>query len=229
MTAGTPEIPEIDSASPEGEALEFGRWLFAQPCTFLMGAVSLEGLPNHDLSEIAFCGRSNVGKSSLVNALTGRKTLARTSNTPGRTQELNYFRLGPEAPDQPALMMVDLPGYGFAKAPKALVERWTRLVLSYLKGRPQLRRVCLLIDSRHGLKPTDIEVMSMLDTAAVNYQVILTKTDKPSATAVRACLEATQKTLAKHVAAYPEVLMTSSRDGDGVALLRARLAALTRE
>jgi len=188
--------------------------------------VDLSGLPASDLPEIAFCGRSNVGKSSLVNALTGRKTLARTSNTPGRTQEINLFALGPEG--RPRLMLADLPGHGFARAPKTKVDAWTRLVNAYLKGRPPLRRVLLLVDSRHGLKPVDRTVMTMLDTAAVNYQVVLTKADKPASRAVTAVWEATRKALAKHVAAHPDVLVTSSETGAGVPELRAVLTEIAR-
>jgi GTP-binding protein len=229
----TPQGPDtrdgLDAAFPEegeaAKALERGRWLFAQPCSFLKGCVSLDGLPDHRLSEVAFAGRSNVGKSSLVNALTGRKTLARTSNTPGRTQELNYFRLGPEERD-PALMMVDLPGYGFAQAPKDMVKRWTRLIMDYLRGRPQLRRVCVLVDGRHGIKANDREVMVMLDAAAVVYQIVLTKADKLKVKEQEAILAKTREEAAKHVAAHPDVILTSSETGMGVPELRAQLADL---
>ncbi len=221
--------PGPDAAFPEeGEAaraLELGRWLFAQECTFLMGCVDMDHLPAHDLPEVAFAGRSNVGKSSLINALTGRKTLARTSNTPGRTQELNFFRLGP-ADALPALAMVDLPGYGFAQAPKDKVKRWQRLIMAYLRGRPHLRRVCVLVDGRHGLKDTDREVMGMLDTAAVNYQVVLTKADKLKAAEMARIYARTVEETAKHVAAHPDILVTSSETGAGVPELRAMLAAL---
>ncbi|MBK1664519.1 YihA family ribosome biogenesis GTP-binding protein [Rhodospirillum rubrum] len=227
--ADLPETPAFGAAFSDEEeaarALEAGRWLFSQTCSFVMGCVSLDTLPDHDLSEIAFAGRSNVGKSSLVNALTGRKTLARTSNTPGRTQELNYFRLGPEAQD-PALMMVDLPGYGFAEAPKDAVKRWTRLIMAYLRGRPALRRVCLLIDSRHGIKENDRDVMRMLDEAAVSYQIILTKADKLKPAEIADVLARVVAETAKHVAAHPDVIVTSSQSGAGIDLLRAQLAAL---
>ena len=154
------------------EALESGRLLFAKSCDFVLGAAKLDHIPVSRLPEIAFAGRSNVGKSSLVNALTGRKTLARVSNTPGRTREINFFRLGDR------LMLADLPGYGFARASKAQSEQWAGLIFEYLRGRPNLRRVILLIDSRRGLLENDVEVMTLLDRAAVSYQLILTKTDK---------------------------------------------------
>ncbi|MCF8479829.1 MAG: ribosome biogenesis GTP-binding protein YihA/YsxC [Rhodospirillum sp.] len=229
----TPRTPTVqtglNAAFPEqgeaAKAVERGRWLFTQPCGFLKGCVALTGLPEHSLSEIAFAGRSNVGKSSLVNALTSRKTLARTSNTPGRTQELNYFRLGPDEAD-PALMMVDLPGYGFAQAPKDTVKRWTRLIMEYLRGRPQLRRVCVLIDARHGLKDNDRDVMEMLDASAVVYQIVLTKADKLKLTEQEAILTKTRAEAAKHVAAHPDVILTSSQTGMGVPELRAQLADL---
>lgn len=199
---------------------EAGRKLFAGDCTFLKGVVALEHLPPPDMPEVAFIGRSNVGKSSLVNALTGRKALARTSNTPGRTQELNFFDLGGR------LMLVDLPGYGFAKAPKPAVEAWTRLIRRYLQGRPNLTRVNLLIDSRHGIKPPDEDFMSMLDKSAVVFQVILTKADKLKTTQQERVFEATRKGLEKHVAAYPKQFLTSAEKGTGIAELRAELERL---
>ena len=166
------ETPASSDEAAAQAARAFGRWLFAQECEFINGSTTLDTLPPDDLPEIAFAGRSNVGKSSLINALTGRKTLARTSHTPARTQQINFFRLGGR------LMLVDLPGYGYADAPKTEIRRWTQLVNTYLKGRTRLRRVCLLIDGRHGLKAVDEPVMRMLDGAAVSYQVVLTKTDK---------------------------------------------------
>jgi GTP-binding protein len=200
--------------------IEAGRKLFAGDCTFLKGVVALDQLPPPDLPEVAFIGRSNVGKSSLVNALTGRKALARTSNTPGRTQELNFFDLGGR------LMLVDLPGYGFAKAPKPAVEAWTRLIRQYLQGRPNLTRVNLLIDARHGIKPPDEDFMTMLDRSAVVFQVVLTKADKLKAGQQQRVFEATRKGLEKHVAAYPEQFMTSSEKGTGIPELRAELERL---
>ena len=201
-------------------ALAHGHWLFAQDRRFVIGVARLDQVPECDLPEVAFAGRSNVGKSSLINALTGRKTLAKTSNTPGRTQELNFFVLGNH------LMLADLPGYGFAQAPKAKVARWTSLAEAHLKGRPLLRRACLLIDARHGLKDVDRSIMKRLDAAAVSYQVILTKADKPSAGELAACLEGVAREIATHTAAHPEVLATSSRDGRNLPELRAALAAL---
>lgn len=203
--------------------IEHGRWLFAQNCEFLRGVVGLEHLPPADLPEVAFAGRSNVGKSSLVNALTGRSTLARTSNTPGRTRELNYFRLGPDA--GPALMLVDLPGYGYARASRDLVERWTDLVKTFLKGRPNLQRVCLLIDARHGLKDSDREIMKMLDVTAVSYVIVLTKADKLKDSEQRDVLARVTEESRRHVAAHPEVLLTSSVKGWGIPELRAHIAA----
>ncbi len=206
----------------DAAALEYGRWLFAQDCRFVAGAASLDRLPPAGPVEVAFAGRSNVGKSSLINALTNRSQLARTSNTPGRTQQINFFDLG-----EGRLLLVDLPGYGFAQAPKSRVREWTALVNDYLRGRPTLRRVCLLIDSRHGIKPNDREVMEMLDGAAVNYQAVLTKCDKPKPAALAAVIAATAAELAKHVAAHPEVIATSAATGAGIDTLRARIAALT--
>ena len=202
------------------EALEAGRVLFAQSCAFLGAAVDERQLPDTDLPEIAFAGRSNVGKSSLVNALTGRKTLARTSNTPGRTRQINLFDLGGR------VILVDLPGYGYARAAKTDVRRWTDLVRRYLKGRPQLRRVCLLIDARHGLKDNDRAVMGELDEAAVSYQGILTKTDKLSPPDLVAARRTVEAELARHPAAHPSSPATSAITGLGIAELRAALAAL---
>jgi GTP-binding protein len=211
----------VDLSGPEGgpASIEAGRLLFAQPCTFLRGAAALAHLPDGDLPEVAFAGRSNVGKSSLLNALTGRRALARTSNTPGRTQEINFFDLGGGR-----LRLADLPGYGFAEAPKPKVEAWTRLVRAYLRGRPSLRRVLLLIDARHGPKPSDGQIMAMLDDAAVSYQLVLTKADKPGAAALDECLARTAALARRHVAAHPETLVTSSQTGAGIAELRAALA-----
>jgi len=204
--------------------LEAGRWLFTQECRFLLGVADLSALPPGDLPEVAFCGRSNVGKSSLVNALTGRKALARTSNTPGRTQQINLFALGPA--EAPRLRLADLPGHGFARAPKGTVATWTRLVNAYLRGRAPLRRVLLLVDSRHGLKSADREVMTMLDQAAVNYQAVLTKADKVGQTALEDMCRRVKTEVGTHVAAHPEVMVTSSETGAGVADLRAALADL---
>ena len=186
----------------------------------MLGVVSLDTLPPPDLPEIAFAGRSNVGKSSLINALTGRKSLARASNEPGRTRELNFFNLGGR------LRIVDLPGYGFAKAPKPVVERWTRLTQDYLRGRVNLKRVLLLIDARHGLKAVDEGVMKALDEAAVSYQIVLTKADKlkPGEAAARA--QATSDAIKRRPAAFPIVALTSSAKGDGVPELRAAITQM---
>ncbi|MFT6658574.1 ribosome biogenesis GTP-binding protein YihA/YsxC [Maritalea sp.] len=199
--------------------IEAGRLLFARPWQFIKGCVRIDDLPPGDRLEIAFAGRSNVGKSSLINALTGRVNLARTSNTPGRTQELNIF----EADDAP-LRIVDMPGYGFAKAPKKTVEKWTRLIHSYLKGRATLRRVFVLIDGRHGPKPADETVMNELDTAAVSYQIVLTKADKPKADEMERIRVRTAQIIAKHPAAHPEMIVTSSEKNVGIEELRATIS-----
>lgn len=202
------------------DALEAGRLLFAGPVSFLKGVVALDGLPASNRVEIALAGRSNVGKSSLVNAMTGRRTLAKTSNTPGRTQELNFFTLGDRA------YLVDMPGYGYAEAPKDRVDAWTRLVLDYLRGRPALKRVLLLIDARHGPKALDEEVMGLLDKSAVSYQVVLTKLDKLKPSEVAPRLAATEAVIRKHPAAYPVLAATSAEKGTGIPELRAEIAAL---
>jgi GTP-binding protein len=200
--------------------VESGRLLFARDITFLRGAVALDGLPDIAKPEIAFAGRSNVGKSSLINALCGRSTVARTSNTPGRTQELNFFDVNGR------LTMVDMPGYGFASAPKAKVDAWTRLVKGYLKGRPTLRRCFLLVDSRHGLKDSDRDMMKLLDQAAVVYQVVLTKIDKLKASEVEAVRARTVAEISRHVAAHPVLILTSSEKGLGLADLRCEIVQL---
>lgn len=212
-------IPSLVSGFDE-ETLEHGRLLFARNCDFIWGAQELNQLPEATLPEVAFAGRSNVGKSSLVNALTGRKTLARTSNTPGRTQQLNFFNLGDR------MQLVDMPGYGYAKESKEKVEAWGEMVRRYLKGRVTLRRALVLIDSRHGLKPLDHEIMTMLDKAAVPYVVVLTKTDKVKSQDLKAVQLATEAGLKKHPAAFPEIHLTSSEKGMGIAELRASLAQL---
>jgi len=221
------ETPEHPDQEPGAADTEKGRLLFAQPCRFLLGAVSLDHMPPPQAPEIAFAGRSNVGKSSLVNALTGRNTLARTSNTPGRTQEINFFALGSDE-KAPALLLVDLPGYGYAKETRQRVEDWTQLVTSYLRKRANLRRVLLLIDSRHGIKQNDEEIMQMLDTTAVSYQLVLTKTDKLKAPEVESVIQETEARLRRHVAAHPVLHATSSTKGTGIDLLRAEMAALAR-
>ena len=205
---------------PDFEAEERGRKLFAGPCDFLKGVVALDGLPPADRLEVCFAGRSNVGKSSLINALTGRKSLARASNTPGRTQEINFFGLGP------AIYLVDLPGYGFAEAPKPVVAKWQALLKAYLAGRQTLRRAFLLVDSRHGLKAVDDEIMGLLDRAAVTFQVVMTKADKPGSRDLEAAIRQVAATLAKHSAAYPEIIVTSSETGRGLPTLRAEIAGM---
>ncbi len=202
---------------------EEGRRLFAGEAEFFWAASTLEGLPPMKGVEVAFAGRSNVGKSSLVNALTGRKTLARTSHTPGRTQQLNFFDIGGR------FTLVDMPGYGYAAVSKQKVASWTDLVNDYLRGRASLARVFLLIDARHGLKPNDIEVLDALDKAAVSYQLLLTKADELKPAEVEKRLAETRKALARRPAAYPEIVMTSSRTGDGVAQVRTAVARLLAE
>ena len=216
-TAGATPDPD---AAPGPEHIAAGARLFAQDCQFVAGATSLAALPPISLPEIAFAGRSNVGKSSLINALTGRRTLARTSSNPGSTRQINFFDLGGR------LMLVDLPGYGYARVAKGEVRAWTDLVHAYLKGRPTLRRICLLVDGRHGLKPADHEVMEVMDRAAVVFQVVLTKCDKAEQDGIGLLVEETAAAIAKHPAAHPVVRATSAHDGSGIEALRAGLAAL---
>ncbi len=205
---------------PEAEAKERGRKLFAGNTEFLKGVVAMDGLPPADRLEVCFAGRSNVGKSTLINALTGRKGLARASNTPGRTQEINYFTTlnGP--------FLVDLPGYGYANAPIPVVEKWQRLLKSYLSGRQTLRRAFVLIDARHGVKKVDEEILALLDRAAVTFQVVLTKADKVKDKDRVAVLAQVRQAVAKHPAAYPELILTSSEKGDGIDILRSIIADL---
>lgn len=213
-----------DAGLFSAEDLAAGERLVARPWRFVKGVVALDGLPDDGWTEVAFAGRSNVGKSSLINATVRNGGLARTSNTPGRTQELNFF-----APAEEPLYLVDMPGYGFARAPKDKVAAWTKLIRAYLRGRSTLRRVFVLADSRHGIKPPDREIMAMLDTAAVPYQIVLTKADKISVPALSAARAATEAVISKHPAAFPVVLTTSSEKGFGIDELRATLAALLRD
>lgn len=207
----------MNDEEPLAELIEPARKLFAGPITFLKSAPDLKFLPDADVSEVAFAGRSNVGKSSLINALTGRNTLARTSNTPGRTQELNFFDVG----EPLVFRVVDMPGYGFAKAPKDIVRKWRFLVNDYLRGRPVLKRALVLVDSRHGLKDVDREVMTMLDEAAVSYRLVLTKADKIKPTELTRTRDLVAVEARKHVAAHPDILATSSETGLGLPELRA--------
>lgn len=211
------KFPEVET--PDETALEKGRLLFAGETEFLKGVVDMSGLPPADRLEVCFAGRSNVGKSSLINALTGRKGLARASNTPGRTQEINYFTAGD-------LYVVDLPGYGFANAPVAIVAKWQALLKQYLSGRQTLRRVFVLIDARHGAKAVDEEIMALLDRSAVTFQCVMTKTDKVKGKALDDSLAKTRTALARHPAAHPEIILTSSDKGDGIATLRAVIASI---
>lgn len=213
----------MPSDTPEGltpAELEAGRKLFAGPCEFVAGAATFESMPGISLPEVAFAGRSNVGKSSLVNALTGRRTLARTSSKPGHTRQINFFDLAGQ------VFLVDLPGYGFAKVSRSMKEAWQDLASAYLRGRPTLKRVCLLIDSRHGVKDTDRETMKNLDSAAVSYQVVLTKADQLRPSDIPSAIAAAEAVARKHGAAHPVVLATSSETGFGIPELRAELRAV---
>lgn len=207
-------IAEVDADQKEA-----GRIMFAGETTFLKGVVAMNGLPPDDRVEVCFAGRSNVGKSSLINALTGRKNIARASNTPGRTQEINFFTLADR-------YLVDLPGYGYANAPVAVVEKWQKLLKAYLSGRANLRRAFVLIDSRHGVKKVDEEIMKLLDSAAVTFQVVMTKTDKVKEKDRAKVLEQVRGALSKHPAAFPELVLTSSEKGDGIDILRAIIAGI---
>ena len=214
------------------EASNIDRELFRRPWVFIRGVPAMKFLPPEGPPEIAFAGRSNVGKSSLINALIGQKGLARTSNTPGRTQELNYFvpdGYSGQGDDLPPAALVDMPGYGYAKAPKEQVDQWTRLVFDYLRGRSTLKRVYVLIDARHGVKANDEEVFSLLDKAAVSYQLVLTKTDKIKAAGVPRLIEETLAKIRKRPAAYPAVLATSSEKGEGLEELREAIATAIRQ
>lgn len=215
MKVAFPQAPE-----PSDEAAERGRLLFAGPVDFVKGVVSMEGLPAPDRPEVCFAGRSNVGKSSLINALTGRKGIARASNTPGRTQEVNFFAVAERG------YLVDLPGYGFAQAPVAVVQKWQALLKRYLAGRPNLRRAFALIDARHGVKPVDHEIMTLLDRSAVPFQVLVTKADKIGAGTLAQTLAQIEGELQKHPAAFPQLVVTSSEKGEGIATLRAIIEGL---
>ena len=215
MSLPFPEAPEPDEASREA-----GRLLFAGPVEFAKGVVAMAGMPPADRVEVCFAGRSNVGKSSLINALTGRKALARASNTPGRTQEINFFALGE------ARYLVDLPGYGYAEAPVAVVAKWQALLRAYLAGRQTLRRAFVLIDMRHGVLAADEEILALLDRSAVTFQVVLTKADKVNAATRAATLAQVRGALVKHPAAFPEIIATSSEKGEGIGTLRAVIAGL---
>jgi GTP-binding protein len=205
---------------PDAFTAEKGRKLFAGQSDFLKGVVAMSGLPVADRMEVCFAGRSNVGKSTLINALTGRRGLARASNTPGRTQEINFFTMGDSH------YLVDLPGYGYANAPLPVIARWQKLLTQYLSGRQTLRRAFVLIDARHGVKPVDQEILSLLDSSAVTFQCVLTKSDKVKENDRARVLDQVRGALARHPAAFPEIVLTSSEKGDGIATLRAIIATL---
>ena len=212
------EFPLVEQ--PDAQNSEKGRLLFARQSDFVKGVVSMSGLPPDDRLEVCFAGRSNVGKSTLINAVTGRKSLARASNTPGRTQEINFFTAAESH------YLVDLPGYGYANAPLPVVEKWQRLLKQYLAGRQSLRRAFVLIDMRHGIKSVDQEILSLLDSSAVTFQCILTKADKIKEPAREATLTQVREALSKHPAAFPELIVTSAEKGWGIETLRATIATL---
>ena len=214
------QLPFPETEAPDAHTTEQGRMLFASGTDFVKGVVAMSGLPPADRLEVCFAGRSNVGKSSLINAVTGRKALARASNTPGRTQEINFFTAGDSH------YLVDLPGYGYANAPVKVVEKWQHLLKQYLSGRQSLRRAFVLIDMRHGVKSVDEEILSLLDSAAVPFQCVMTKTDKIKDITREKTLAQVRQTLSKHPAAFPEIVLTSSEKGTGIATLRAIIATL---
>ena len=214
------QLPFSEAPDPDAITTEQGRMLFASGTDFLKGVVAMSGLPPADRLEVCFAGRSNVGKSSLINAVTGRKALARASNTPGRTQEINFFTAAESH------YLVDLPGYGYANAPITVVEKWQRLLKQYLSGRQSLRRAFVLIDMRHGIKSVDEEILSLLDSAAVPFQCVMTKTDKIKDIDRDKTLAQVRQALSKHPAAFPEIVLTSSEKGTGIATLRAIIATL---
>ena len=214
------QLPFPPAEDPDDATREAGRIMFAGETGFVKGVVAMDGLPEADRPEVCFAGRSNVGKSSLINALTGRKGLARASNTPGRTQEINYFTVGETH------YLVDLPGYGYANAPIPVVEKWQRLLKNYLRGRVTLRRAFVLVDSRHGVKPVDEEIMALLSSAAVAFQCVMTKTDKLKKGDLDRVLVQVREKLQKFPSAYPEMVMTSSEKGEGIETLRAIIAGL---
>jgi len=214
------QLPFPVAEAPDDLAREVGRKMFAGETDFVKGVVAMSGLPEADRPEVCFAGRSNVGKSSLINALTGRKGLARASNTPGRTQEINYFTAGESH------FLVDLPGYGYANAPLPVVEKWQRLLKSYLRGRVTLRRAFVLVDARHGVKAVDEEIMALLSSSAVTFQCVMTKTDKLKKGDLDKVLVQVREKLSKHPAAYPELVLTSSEKGEGIETLRAIIAGI---
>jgi GTP-binding protein len=214
------QLPFPSAEEPDEITREAGRKMFAGETDFVKGVVAMEGLPDPDRPEVCFAGRSNVGKSSLINALTGRKGLARASNTPGRTQEINFFTVGESH------YLVDLPGYGYANAPVAVVEKWQRLLKNYLRGRVTLRRAFVLVDARHGIKSVDEEIMALLSSAAVTFQCVMTKTDKLKKGELDAVLAQVRLKLSKFASAYPEMVITSSEKGEGIETLRAIIAGI---